>query len=145
MTGQAPPPGFEVPVGELLIVRSNPFGADALSNDAAGDFAERSKIAAETGGDPPQDYQISVFARRREEGQTSEALYTELVAHALQYLRGARKVAVVMESELNAALFYLESGDPPPDHYNVVLGTDRAALRSQELAEVFLLHGRIKV
>lgn len=103
------------------------------------------QVKAEADQSPaPTDYRTSVFARRRLAGQSQEEFVNGLADHALAYLKGARYLGFLLESELGED-FPLIPTEEPPDHYDIVLGDDVENLRVEELSALFSTHERVKV
>ena len=109
---------MDVEMGDLLVARLWQWDAERLRKDAERDHTDR--LAA---GEADPDYSISVFAKRRNEGQPVEALIQDLCQHIGEY-RSAWWVTFTTDRRLRGEGFLLRLSEPPPDHYDVVLGAD---------------------
>jgi hypothetical protein len=122
---------MDVETGDLLVARLWRWDADRLRQDAERDHRER--LAA---GEAEPDYSVSVFAKPKIGGQAVEDLMHELCEHILQVPRSANWVTFSTGTRLLKAGFPLRLSEPPPHHYDVVLGTDLELADVKGLAEV---------
>jgi hypothetical protein len=126
----------EVTGGELIIARLWRWDAERLQMDADRDHAEQ--LAA---GEVDPDYSISVFGLQVDEGMTAEeamrALCERIVPH-----RSANWVTFTTEQRLSEEGFKIRLREPPPAHYDVILGTDLDVADVARLAGIFNEHQR---
>jgi len=127
-------PVVHVEPGDLLVARVWRWDAERLRLDAERDHAV--DLAA---GIQNPEYSISVFARRHQAGEDIEAAMRDLCQ---RINRRAQWVAFTTDRILRGKGFELRRNEPPPDHYDVLLGSDLARADVAGLEAVFSEHPR---
>jgi hypothetical protein len=124
--------------GELLIGRAWRWDAEQIAKDI--DIDRRTKLAE---GEEDPSPSISVFAIPHDGGDVVDTVQ-RLKAHVQQYRR-SRWLALVTQSELSQQGFRLVLNEPPPKHYDLVLGhlTTEAAI--VELEQAFNVRERMRL
>lgn len=102
---------------------------ETLTIDAQKDMREREAL------DLPLVHSVSVFALRPAPGESFDETVERLGKHILQYRR-SKWLAVTTAADLERKGFAIEINEPPPDHYDVILGellTDTAIVALEDL------------
>lgn len=104
--------------GDLLVVRMWRWDADKLIEDA-----ERSRREAVS--DRLVDCNVSVYAMVKRPAESVEGLAQRLCRYLIDE-RGprARRVAFTTGQRLQTRGFHLRLAEPPPHHYDLILGPD---------------------
>ena len=100
---------------EILIVRFSPMNHDKLRETAEDEAAECRADGREV------IFSISTFGMCRTADSTDDDLISEICREAPV---GGRNVWLTSSSELAEAGFRVELAEPPPHHYNVILGPE---------------------
>ena len=108
----------EVEAGGMLVARLWRWDEERLRKDAERDHRER-LVSEEV--DP--DYSISVWAMPKPEKKAVDDLMQELCQH-IQAYRSAAWVTFTTRQRLHENGFSLRLSEPPPRHFDVVLGND---------------------
>jgi hypothetical protein len=124
----------EVEPGDLLIARVWRWDAPRLLLDAERDHA----VQVSEGAVNP-DYSISVFGRTHAPADNVEDAMRDLCG---RINRKAAWVAFTTGSALRDKGFTLRLSEPPPSHYDVVLGSDLAQADVAGLEALFVEHDR---
>jgi hypothetical protein len=118
---------LEVEVGELLLVRFSPMNASGLVEDA-----EDSANDSEADG-KPRVYSISTFGLTRAADETVDDLVLRVCGTATC---GGRTIWPVAASSLTTAGLQVQLSEPPPDHYDVILGSELEIPDAEELVKL---------
>ena len=98
-------------------------------------------MAEEAEGLDPTGYAVSVFAKKRGQGE-SIPNFLDRICEEIRQHRVARWVALVPEAELVDAGFQIDLHEPPKDHYDIPVGSQEDSLRVEDLSRVFGTYNR---
>lgn len=123
---------MEIEQGDRLVARVWRWDAERLRKDAEADHAQQ---VALNYAEP--DYSVSVFASPvvHEPGQVEE-IALRLERNLLEH-RSFRYITFTTMSRLTASGFEVRLNEPPPDHYDVVLGTELNEDALTKLSAIF--------
>jgi len=121
----------EAQPGDLIVARLWRWDVERLRLDAETDYRERVRL-----GQRDPYYSISAWALRLPSEGDVEATVEALFVH-IRNFRTARWAAVTTDRRLRSKGFDISISEPPPKHYDVVLGRDLAAADFDGLEAVF--------
>jgi len=119
---------LELKTGDLLLVRFSPMNVDALMEDAEDAAAE-----CEEYGDPPV-YSISTFGAVKPAGVSVEDLLLRICTEAPV---SGKRVWLNTEDALARVGFTAQLSEPPPHHYDVILGDELLLADVERLVKSF--------
>jgi hypothetical protein len=121
-------PVVEVEPGGLLLVRFSPMNADGITS-AANESADECEAAGEA-----RVYSISTFGLTRGPDESMDDL-------VLRICEGSdcngRTVWVAAQTALEEDGFEVQLSEPPPNHYDVILGEELRVPDVEELVKSF--------
>ena len=125
--------------GDLLVARLWRWDEERLREDA-----ERERREQLASGVAFPDCCVSVWGMIKTPDCPLDALVSRLCEHMFTY-RTAKWVAFTTDRRLKSSRFELRLREPPPCHYDLVLGTDFEAADYAGLAALFDEYGRRKL
>ena len=122
---------LQVDPGDQVVIRAWQWDEARLRQDAELDFAEQQSMGIENA-----DYSISVFMSEACNGEAVDELKKQPLER-LTAERRVRRATYTTRRRLEEAGFTTRLNEPPPGHYDVVLGTDLSTSDVAGLASVF--------
>lgn len=113
---------MQVDDGDLLIARLWRWDSKRLRQDAEKDRDEQTQIAGDWDSDQedPRYYSVSAFGLVKEPGESVEDLMRRVCQ---QIERRAKYVSFATKAELDRLNITTILNEPPPNHYDLSLGT----------------------
>jgi hypothetical protein len=121
----------EVVTGDLLVARLAPWSPDGLEKAADRQFREE-----QNDGVAQPMYSVSVFVTPVEPGRDLTETMIGLCGHIRQIPLNAKWVTFTTGRKLADQNFTLRLSEPPPKHYDVLIGPSLDAARVSSLSAV---------